>query len=205
LKLVLAIGLPASLGLVLLAKPLTALLFQHGAFDAADVRQTADMTAAYGIAVWAYCGLLIVHRGYYALGDRTTPLRIGLWTAGLNLVLNLTLIWFVGGVGLAAGTSLTATLQVIVATWLLQQRVGRFGRGDLLGALLRTLAATAIMGAACAVTLYLLPRGTTLVARGTAVAAPMLAAIVAYFTAARWLGINEVWLLFSRRRDRTAV
>ena len=38
---------------------------------------TSRMVAAYGAAVWAYIGILIVHRGFYAMGDRTTPVRIG--------------------------------------------------------------------------------------------------------------------------------
>ena len=108
LRLVICIGLPASAGLVLLANPLTALLFQHGAFDAEDARQTANMISAYGTAVWAYCGLLIVHRGYYAVGDRKTPLYVGLAAVVLNLVLNLTLIWFLGGQGLAIATAVAA-------------------------------------------------------------------------------------------------
>ena len=39
---------------------------------------TAMMIAAYGSGVWAYCGLLIVQRAFYAMGDRRTPLSFGI-------------------------------------------------------------------------------------------------------------------------------
>ena len=54
LKLVLFISVPASAGLVVLARPLTILLFQHGTFDDEAVRQTTDMVRMFGCAVWAY-------------------------------------------------------------------------------------------------------------------------------------------------------
>src|SRR5690606_9842432 len=120
LRLVLVVALPASIGLVLLAEPLTVLFFQRGAFDVQDTRQTAAMIAAYGIAVWAYSASLIVHRGYYAVGDRQTPLRVGLLIMIFNLLLNLTVIWFLGGPGLALSTAVCAVLQLAVITWLIQ-------------------------------------------------------------------------------------
>ena len=53
LRLVICIGVPASIGLCLLAEPLTDLLFRHGKFDDNDARQTAAMIKGYGSAVWA--------------------------------------------------------------------------------------------------------------------------------------------------------
>ena len=126
LRLVIAICVPASIGLILLSQPLTALLFQHGEFDAADASQTANLIAIYGSAVWAYCGLLIVQRGYYALGDRMTPLKIGIAAVAVNLVLNFALIWPFGGNGLAAATAITASIQFAVTVYWMQRRTGNF-------------------------------------------------------------------------------
>src|SRR5690606_2451774 len=76
MRLVLVIGVPASVGLMLLAEPLSDLLFRRGQFDAHDSLQTARAIAAYGSGVWSYCGLLIAHRGFYAVNDPTSPIRI---------------------------------------------------------------------------------------------------------------------------------
>jgi putative peptidoglycan lipid II flippase len=201
LKLITVIGLPASLGLVLLAERLTALLFRHGAFDAADARQTSAMIACYGVAVWAYGGLLIIHRGFYAVGDRQTPLRIGLLAVVLNLALSLTLIWIIGGTGLALATSIAAMLQVVVAMWLIQHRVGGFNLAELSSTLMRAVLATALMGGACLVSCRFVPAGVSLAERAVAVFGPLLVSIAVYAVAARMLGLSELELLFRRERS----
>lgn len=85
LRLVFVIGLPASAGLWLLAEPLAVVLFQRGQVTGANARQIAETIASYGLGVWAFCGLLIVQRGYYAIGDRITPLKIGLSVVVVNI------------------------------------------------------------------------------------------------------------------------
>ena len=203
LRLVVCVGLPASLGLVLLATPLTSLLFQYGAFDVEDARQTAAMTSAYGIAVWAYCGLLIVNRGYYAVGDQQTPLRVGLAMVLLNLVLNLTLIWYLGGPGLALGTAVCAMLQVAIVVWFIQQRIGPLDWPRLARTTFRAAVATGVMSLACWVTLHQLDPltpGDRLTDRLLRVFVPLLASVLTYLAAAKLLRMDEIWLLFKRNQ-----
>ncbi len=201
LRLVIVIGVPAAAGLLLLAEPLTDLLFRHGRFDAGDARQTATMIRGYGCAVWAYCALLILNRAFYAIDDQRTPLRAGLWAMVLNLLLNLGLIRFVGGVGLALGTALTSMAQCGLVLWLLQKRIGRIDGVACRSTGVRTVLATALMSTACAATLALLPAataaGSTRVLR---VALPFAAAVIAYFVAARLLRLREVDVLLGRRQ-----
>jgi putative peptidoglycan lipid II flippase len=202
LKLVLAIGIPASVGLVLLAEPLTTLLFQRGAFDVSDTTRTAEMIAAYGIGVWAYCGLLIVHRVYYAVGDRLTPLRVGLIAVVVNLGLNFALIQPFGGRGLALATSFTAMLQILTVVALLQSRVGRLDWQALLSCVLRVGLASVCMAATCLATLSLIGNEAQRGERLMRVALPVVASIVVYALAARLLGIREVGVLI--RGDRNS-
>ena len=201
LRLVIVIGLPAGLGLMLLAKPLTTLLFQHGAFDSQDANQTADMISAYAIGVWAYCGLLIVHRGYYAIGDRRTPLRVAIMAVLLNLGLNLTLIWSLGGRGLALSTSVCAIVQVSACIWLLRTRLDQIDWRRLLRIACRTCIATAAMSLVCLVALQQTEPGPAFTTRLLRVFVPMLLSIVTYFAAAKLLGLDELWLLFKRQHQ----
>ena len=198
LRLVVCIGLPASAGLVLLAEPLTALLFQHGAFDAEDTQQTIGMVSVYGAAVWAYCGLLIVHRGYYAVGDRQTPLRVGLVAVVLNLVLNFTLIWFVGGLGLAMATAISAIVQVMIVTALLQSRIGGLDWQAFRLTLFRAIAATLAMSAVCLGVLNQFEPGESLTQRLLQMLVPLTASMLTYFAVAKILGMTEVWMLLRR-------
>jgi putative peptidoglycan lipid II flippase len=202
LRFMISIGLPASAGLVLLSEPITSLLFQRGAFDSQDVEQTAAMISAYSSGVWAYCGLLIVHRGYYAAGDRMTPLRIGLWTMLLNLALNFALLWPLGGAGLAVATALSAMIQVAAATWLIQQRIGRFEWRGIAGVIARAAVATTAMSIVCWWTIGRFPDGDGLLPRVLQVAVPLLASILVYFFMAWLLGLKECWMLFRSSAGR---
>jgi len=201
LRLVILIGLPASAGLFLLGTPLTKLLFQHGAFDAADTAQTGRMIAAYGLGVWAYCGLLILHRGYYAMGDRQTPLQIGLVAVGVNLILDFTLIWPWGGVGLAVGTAITAMMQVAAITWFVQARIGRLDWKGLFRTAWRAVLATTVMMLIGGLALYILPASDDWSGRLSQVCIPLTVCVLVYFAAARLLHLDDLWLLFRRNRS----
>jgi putative peptidoglycan lipid II flippase len=202
LRLTVFVGLPASAGLALLAEPITTLFFQRGAFDAEDARQTTGMISAYALGVWAYCGLPIVHRCYYAVGDRQTPLRVGLCVVLLNLVLNFTLLWPLGGRGLALATSISAMLQFVAVTWLIQNRIGRFLWRGLASAFVRAALATLVMSSCCAWTLDRLRGGDGFFQRLMPVAVPLVVSVIVYLAVARALGMNELWLLFRRDKQR---
>lgn len=201
LRLVFVMGLPASAGLWLLADPLAEVLFQRGNFDAHDTRQTADMIACYGIGVWAFCGLLIVQRGFYAMGDRRTPLKIGLFVMLINLALNLTLIWLVGARGLALSTSICGILQFGLCLWWIQQRVGALPWWSLASHWGRTLIGTVAMTAIGWWVLQSLA-ASAIPATGRLVSliVTLVAAIASFAVFCVVLRLDEFWLLFRRSR-----
>jgi putative peptidoglycan lipid II flippase len=201
LKLVLFISVPASAGLVVLARPLTILLFQHGSFDDEAVRQTTDMVRLFGCAVWAYCSLLIVHRGFYAVGDRRSPLTMSLIGMAINLSLDVTLIWFMGGGGLALATAISSTVQCGLVLWLFELRVGRLDWRGLIRSGAQIAVATTAMTIACLVVAFVFPPGQTWSQRLLSVGAPMAASFAVYFGLARAFGMSEIWLLFRWQRS----
>lgn len=205
IRLVLAIGLPASAGLMLVGHPLASLFFQYGKFDAVAARQTGDMIVCYGAGVWAYCGLLILQRGFYATGDRLTPMYVGLVALVLNVTLNLTLIWPMGGQGLALSTALVAALQCGATCLLLQRRVGRLDWGPIAATAGKTLlAATAMSGACLGMTLFTGGGGSG--SRFVRLAAPLATGGLTFFVAAWLLRLKEPWMvLFSRHEIRSTI
>ena len=110
------------------------------------------MIACYASGVWAYCAAPVVVRGYYALSDRATPVRVGMATVGLNLVLNLTLVWPLAEAGLAAATSVAAAVQVAWLVALFSRRHARLEWLELAGGIGRTCLLTAVMAGAVAAT-----------------------------------------------------
>ena len=205
LRMVIAIGIPASVGLILIATPLTQLIFERHEFTADDTVQTAGMISAYGLGAWAACGLLILSRAFYALGDRQTPLRIGLVAVVVNLVANLTLVWIFAGPGLALGTSITAMFQVLAAGWILTSRLASFPWKPIVHALLRTFAATAAMSAACLATSVQPSQvglGAEFVAKLVALSLPLGAGAAAFLLTAKLTGLTEPFDLLQRKRRR---
>jgi putative peptidoglycan lipid II flippase len=200
LKLVLFISVPASAGLVVLARPLTILLFQHGSFDDEAVRQTTDMVRMFGCAVWAYCALLIIHRGFYAVGDRRSPLLMSLVGMAINLSLDVTLIWPMGGGGLALATAVSSIVQCGLVLWLFELRVGRLDWTGLRRSCLQIGAATTAMTIVCLCVAILCPTGPTWVQRLLSVAAPIGASLAVYFGLARAFGMSEIALLLGWHR-----
>lgn len=203
LRMVIAIGIPASVGLWLIALPLTRLLFERGEFDQADSLQTAGVIAMYAVGVWAACMLLIVHRAFYALGDRMTPLRIGMVSVVLNLALSLSLVFVLQGRGLALATSISVSIQTLISVALLARRVDSFQWQPVLNALSRTLAASVVMTGACLAAMQIpgLAEPDTQIERLASLGVPLVSGAVAYLVAARLLGLPEPFELLQRRRS----
>lgn len=199
LKQVIGVGLPASAGMIILAGPITRLLFEYGQFTSDDSVQTSQMIAAYGAAVWSSCALLILHRGFYALGDRLTPLYVGLQMVVLNLILNFSLIWIWEGVGLAISTAICAAVQVVLVIHKFERQIGRLDRGELGKTILQTTLAVTAMSVVCGGLLFLLPEAVSFIGRLRNVVVPMVAAIGVYFLAAWWFKMDFLWALFRRR------
>jgi len=199
LRLVLAIGIPASAGLMLVAEPLTRLILEHGEFTIDDSRRTAALIVAYGAGVWAFCGLPILYRGFYAIGDRSSPVRVGMMAVVGDLLLNLTLIWPLAERGLAWSTALSAVVQGGCLVWLIQRRVGRLDWPRLRATAARTSVATLLMACTCLVAKEIVPFGEDRLQQTGALVVPVIAGIATYLLAARILGLSELQWILSRR------
>ena len=181
LRLVICLGVPAGVGLIMLAAPLARLLFQHGQFTADDTARTARMIACYSTGVWAYCALPVVIRGFYALGDCGTPARVAGWIVALNLTLNLLLIWTpLAEGGLAVATSISAAVQLIVLTAIFSRRKSRLDWPALVATAARTVSCTLLMAVVCYVTLELISPAESLSGQIVRVLVPILMSMAVY-------------------------
>ena len=138
------------------------------------------MIAVYSAAVWAYCLLPVLVRGFYALDDRVTPLRVAVSVVALNLLLDFTLIWPLAESGLAVSTAISAVVQVVVLAATFSRRHVRLGWRELAITAGRTLVASAVMGVVAAVVLNSLPVRDGLYSALVRVVGPMAAAAAAY-------------------------
>lgn len=147
LKVILFVGLPISVGMCMLTWPLTAILFQHGRWTAAATDRTAYASLFFTLGIWAYMSQHVYARGFYALQKPQIPARISMYMVGLNLTLNLILVWPMKEAGLALSTAVSAYVQIILLSIAWRKLTGSFAIKGLLVSLLRTGLATAGMAA----------------------------------------------------------
>lgn len=74
-RLTLLIGLPATLGLALLAGPLVSTIYQHGAVTGHDVEMTAWALIAYALGFLGFSLVKVLVTGFYARQETRLPLR----------------------------------------------------------------------------------------------------------------------------------
>jgi len=148
LRLVLVLTIPAVVGLLVLARPIVALLFQHGEFGARD---TAQVTLALR---WYLPGLLAAAIdqplvfAFYARKDTWRPALVGILSVGVYLGAALPTYRTWGMVGLIAANDLQLVVHAAVMAWLFRRQVGRL-RGHGIGRTLsRSLLASASTGGA---------------------------------------------------------
>lgn len=158
LRLTTALILPAAAGLFVLAVPIIALLFEHGAFAAADTEITARALRLYLIGLpFAAIDLLLVY-AFYARKDTLTPALIGLVSLAVYMLAALVLFDAYGLFSLMIADSLKHLVHTLIAGILLARRMGGFGSQRLTLTAVKTLTASLVMAAAAVVTLPLLTR-----------------------------------------------
>lgn len=103
-------GWPALAGLMVLAQPIIMILFMGGEFTEKTVMQVSMALFAYLSGLLSFMFIKVLAPGYYARQDTKTPVKIGIIAMVVNMIFNLMLAPFLGYVGLALATTLSATV-----------------------------------------------------------------------------------------------
>ena len=88
LRTALLIAVPAMFGLLLLAEPMVATLFQHGRFTAFDTRMATLSISALSFGLPAFALVKVLLPAFYARQDTRTPVRAGVAALVANMALN---------------------------------------------------------------------------------------------------------------------
>ncbi|NLE46537.1 MAG: murein biosynthesis integral membrane protein MurJ [Chloroflexi bacterium] len=91
LRTVFFLSLPATVGLLMLSRPLVGVLFERGAFQATSTTSVAWALAFYALGLVGHAGLEVIARAFYALHDTFTPVWVGAVAVVTNVTLSLTL------------------------------------------------------------------------------------------------------------------
>ncbi|AUA34603.1 murein biosynthesis integral membrane protein MurJ [Pseudomonas sp. SGAir0191] len=120
LRLCFLLVLPCTLGLAILAEPLTVALFQYGKFSATDAAMTQQALIAYSVGLLAIIMVKVLAPGFYAQQNIRTPVKIAVFTLVCTQLFNLVLIGPLAHAGLALAISLGACLNAGLLFWKLR-------------------------------------------------------------------------------------
>lgn len=123
LRMMLMLNVPATAGLVVLATPIVALIFEHGRFTSADTAATAAALGFYAPGLVGYSAVKLISPAFYAMGNSRIPVIASATSVLVNILLNLTFIRSLGHRGLALGTALASLMNAAILLWVLRVRL----------------------------------------------------------------------------------
>ena len=132
IRLILLVGMPAVIGLIMLAEPIIITLFERGEFTAIDSNNASLSLIALSMGLLAFMLIKVLTPGFFARQQPKKPVYVAL----LSMVLNAFLAWLLGfhlgynHVGLALASSISAFFTIIALLYLLRkEKIYRFERG----------------------------------------------------------------------------
>lgn len=124
LRLVFLIGLPAAVGLFVMAEPILLTMFQNGEFDLSDAHSASLSLKAYIVGLVGFMLVKVLAPGFFSRQDTKTPVKIGIISMSVNMLFNIILFFPLAHVGLALATTISALLNALLLfVALLKQKV----------------------------------------------------------------------------------
>ncbi|WP_426035759.1 murein biosynthesis integral membrane protein MurJ [Cypionkella sp. TWP1-2-1b2] len=128
-ELALALTFPCAVALMVIALPLTQVLYQRGAFTADDTAATALVLAIYGAGLPAFVLHKVYQPLYYAREDSRSPFRFAIVSMIINAAIAVGLMPYIGFAAAALATTLAGWMMA-AQLWLGTKRMGDAARFD---------------------------------------------------------------------------
>ena len=200
LEFAMALTLPASVALIVMAHPIIALLYQRGSFDASDTAATSGALTAFAAGLPAFVLVKVFSPGFFAREDTRTPMWFAGITVAVNVTVSLALFPWLAHVGIAIATSLSGWVNMVLLAGALHRR-GHFPFDVLLRRRLPLLALAAVlMGVCLYVALGLLagPLAGRLLARALAVGGLVVGGMIVFTLFCQLTGVVDFRKLLRR-------
>jgi putative peptidoglycan lipid II flippase len=192
LRLSVYVSLPATVGLVILSRPITRILFERGRFGPDDTAATSVALVAYAVGLVGFAGARIAAQAFYALSQPGIAVRIGIVSIAANAVAALALMQPLGHAGLALASSIGTYVNLMLLVWTARRRLGPLGGRAMLASTLRTATASLPLVAWCALAMTTEPaRSAPLWLSAAWLAAVMAGGAVLFIGASAVLGSPE--------------
>jgi putative peptidoglycan lipid II flippase len=222
--LVFLLTIPSACGLVILGRPIIALLYQRGAFTALDTQMVSAALMGWSIGLVGYSAIKVLSPAFYAMDDPRTPMFVSIVSIVINAVGDYFFkMWLSGyGVtpetpygyghaGLALSTSCVALINFFALVYFMRRRLKRLEGRQIFSSFIRISLASAALSVTSYFTYSFLvqrlgEQGFKIHLVETFV--PIMTGGLVFLVAARLLRVRElnqaVDALTSRFRRRTA-
>ncbi len=124
----LLLTLPAAVALAIIPGPIISVLFERGAFTAADTVPTAMALAAFAVGLPAFVLARVLSPAYFAREDTKTPMVYATINMVINVLLSVALFFvfksygWMPHVGIAIATTTAGWINALQLWWTLRQR-----------------------------------------------------------------------------------
>lgn len=191
--------IPCTVGAMVLAEPIIALLFGRGAFDEQAIVMTASALFFYAIGMIGIGLRQVLSRSFYALQDTKTPMINAAIGMVLNVTLNIILSRFLGIGGLALATSISAMIMSILLVANLRHKIGALGFKKITLSFIKILFASVVMG--------VIARGcfsylTITLSQNLSLLAAMAVGALSYFVIIYFMKIEDVDAVVKAVREK---
>jgi putative peptidoglycan lipid II flippase len=213
LRQVLAISIPATVGLIILSRPIYRLLFEHGRFTSAQTVIVSRVMVLYAVGLFAYSANKILVPAFLSLQDSRTPMRLGVVSTLLNLGLNLIIVFAFPlsfnpyiSAGFATTTAIAGMTYFAMLLIFLRRKIGAVNGQEILYSAVRICACAGMMGVLTWLTLLgarHFATGADYASRAVLVFLPMAVGITSYIILARLFRLKELRETLSAFRHRT--
>lgn len=145
---------PVAAAMLVLGRPVAALLFGHGRSATATVGVLGVAVAAFGLALLPFAAYMILQRGFYALQDTRTPALITAAVSAVGVAGCGAAMWWLPTADIVVGVPLAYaaayTVGLVATALALRRRLGRIDGRRIAGTHGRVLVAAGVAGAGAA-------------------------------------------------------
>ena len=207
LRLTFLLTIPSAVGLIVLSRPIIALIFERGRFDAEDTRQTAIALCFNAVGLTAYSAVRVLAPSFYALKETRIPMLVSLVSILTNYVVATVTVEYlrIGHRGLALSISAVAIVNFLLLLFFMRAKLGGIEGWRMLSTLSRVLLASIVMGGVCWQTSRQLDEWfgmTNFVGRLINVGGAITIGLLVFAASARLLRLEELTRLTGAVRSR---
>jgi len=150
----LLLGLPAMVGLIVIAEPIVQTLFQHGAFKHEDTIATVQALQAYALGIPGFLLVKVFAADFFARHDTKTPVKAAMTSMVANVFMSILLLGPLQHIGIALANSLAITLNAGLHYYHLRRKNFPIGDAKLPARVKKIVGCAAVMAVVSALLMH---------------------------------------------------